>query len=543
MTELVLRLPGPGSREANPRDPIDARRAPVAPESPSPDAGGFVDASAPHDVVDATESELGPVDPEVIRRRRRRGQRWAAAESLALVTALAVTGATLASSYETSLRSGAVFDGVRVGGHDVGGLGREDLAELAADIAVESTQRPTRLVAGELSVETTPAELGATAAPEGALEAAMLVGRSGDLVLDLMQRAAARRGEVDVPVGLRFREEPALEQLLAIAPEVETPSLPTRLDLEGRQVLPARRGTALLPYDSLSNVAIGLAAGDEAISLVVQDKPAVLDDPLGELADVLDVGVALGRFSTSYHNDAQHAARSHNLKLGAAAIDGYVLMPGETFSFNEVVGLRSAENGYRYAPGITAGELVDVLGGGICQVASSMFGAAFFGGLEVVAARPHSRPSSYVDMGLDATVVDDMIDLKFKNPYDFPVVLHMSVNDGTVEAEVLGPRRPYQITFSRHLEEVVPYETITRDDDRYRLGTEKVAQRGMRGFTVTRERKFLQGGDVVKTESWRLHYPPTTKIVHRGTSPSGEVPEARKLPPLRDPRDDLEITQ
>ena len=235
-------------------------------------------------------------------------------------------------------------------------------------------------------------------------------------------------------MGLRFNEAPALDRLLAIAPGVERPSLPTRLDLDGRKVMPAARGTALLPYDSLSNVAIGLAAGQREIDLVVQQKPPVDEDPLAELAASLDVGTALGQFSTSYHNDAQHSSRNHNLKLGAAAIDGFVLMPGETFSFNEVVGDRSAEAGYRYAPGITAGELVDVLGGGICQVASSLFGAAYFGGLEVVAARPHSRPSSYVDMGLDATVVYASVDLVVRNPYDFSVVLHMSANAGQVRA-------------------------------------------------------------------------------------------------------------
>lgn len=462
-----------------------------------------------------------------------------------MFTSLAMVGATLASSYESSLEPGRVFDGVRVGARDVGGLELRELDALAEDIALESTQRPTRLVAGALSVETTPAQLGATAAPHGALKAALAVGRSGDLVFDLQQRARARRGQIEVPVGLRFEEVPALERLLALAPEVESPSLPTQLDLEGRKVLAARRGTALLPYDSLSNVAIGLAAGDAEIELVVQQKPAVAKDPLAEIAKGLDIGVALGRFSTSYHNDAQHAARNHNLKLGAAAIDGYVLMPGESFSFNDVVGPRSAEAGYRYAPGITAGELVDVLGGGICQVASSLFGAAFFGGLEIDIARPHSRPSSYVDMGLDATVVYGMIDLKFTNAYDFPVVLHMTVNDGTVEAEVLGERRPYQITFDRTLEEVLPFETIVRDDSQYLSGTQKVAQRGLRGYRLTRERKFSQGGEVVadKTETWRLDYPPTTKIVQRGTNPAGEVPESRKLPPLRDPRANLSITQ
>ena len=140
---------------------------------------------------------------------------------------------------------------------------------------------------------------------------------------------------------------------------------------------------------------------------------------------------------------------------------------------------------------------------------------AGFAGLEVVRARPHSRPSSYVDMGLDSTVVWPTVDMKLRNPYDFPVVLHMTVSSGKVHAEVLGPRRPYQISFERTLEESLPYPTVWRDDARYLTGSSSLAQRGRRGFKLKRQRKFLQAGEVVKTEDWDLRYPATTEIIRR----------------------------
>jgi vancomycin resistance protein YoaR len=231
------------------------------------------------------------------------------------------------------------------------------------------------------------------------------------------------------------------------------------------------------------------------------------------------------------------------LKVGAAKLDGAVLMPGETFSFNDVVGPRTAEEGFRYAPGITAGELVDVVGGGICQVSSTIFGAAFFAGLDVVDARPHTRPSSYVDMGLDSTVVYPSIDLELKNPFDFPVVFHMTVSQGKVRAEVLGARRPYQVAFERSLTEVVPFDTVWRDDGTLLAGTQAVSQRGMRGFKMKRKRKLHQGGQVVREEAWDLSYPPTTEIRRRGTNPSGKPPEDKPTSPLRDPAPALRIMQ
>ena len=463
-------------------------------------------------------------------------------ESLLMLAAGAGVAAILAGAYEQSVAADAVYPGVKLFGEPVGGLGSQELADAASVAGERSLDRPLTLRAGDAQVETTARALGAVPTPEAAIELALSMGRSGDLLSNLKERAVARQGGVDIQVGLRFEEEAALSQLLAMAPEVDRPSLPTRLDLDKRAILPAQTGTALLPYDSLSAVALGLAGGADEVDLVVQDKPGV-EDPLGEIAKDLDVGVVLGSFSTPYSMDPDKADRTHNLKVGAAAVDGTVLMPGEEFSFNRIVGERSAEAGYRYAPGITSGELVDVLGGGICQVASSLHGAVFFSGLEISRSRPHSRPSSYVDMGLDATVVYDAIDLRFRNDLDFPVVIHMTVNQGKVQAEILGPQRPHQVAFERKIDEVLPYRTIYRDDPSMMLGTTKVAQRGMRGFSVKRLRKLYAAGEVVKNESWDLHYPPTTEIIRRGTNPAGVVPEHKTRPALRDPAKELRIVQ
>ncbi|MFO7566692.1 MAG: VanW family protein [Enhygromyxa sp.] len=463
-------------------------------------------------------------------------------ESFAMLGAGIAAAAVLCGAWERSQAEEAVVPGLTLAGLEIGGLEREALTALASEAGQQTLDRELTLRAGALETTTSARALGATPEPRSAVEEALAFGRSGDLLADLQARAQARAGAVDLRVGMRFDERRALAQLLELAPEVDTMSLPTRLDLEARKVVPAQQGTALLPYDSLSSVALGLAAGAERIELAIAHKPPV-EDPLGELADALDIGVVLGSFSTPYSMEANSGDRTTNLKVGAAALDGHVLMPGETFSFNEVVGDRGVENGYRYAPGITGGQLIDVVGGGICQIASTMFGASFFAGLDVVHARPHSRPSGYVDMGLDATVVWDSIDLVLRNPYEFPIVIHMTVSRGQVRAEILGPKRPYQIAFERTLKETKPFETVHRADPRLRTGAEVVVQRGMRGFTLERVRKFHRGGEVVREDVWELEYPPTREIIRVGTNPEGEVPDKKTLPALRDPAASMRIMQ
>jgi hypothetical protein len=463
-------------------------------------------------------------------------------ESLAMLGGGLAAAVMLAGAWQGSQSDATVIPGVRLAGIEIGGLDRTGLEAVASEAGQHTLDRELTLRAGPVTTTSTARALGATPEPRSVVDEALAFGRSGDLLADLQARAQARAGVVDLRVGMRFDERRALEQLLELAPDVDTMSLPTRLDLEARKVLPAQRGTALLPYDSLSSVALGLAAGADEIELAIAHKPPV-EDPLGELAANLDIGVVLGSFSTPYSMEGDYADRTANLKVGAAALDGHVLQPGEVFSFNAIVGDRGVESGYRYATGITGGQLVDVVGGGICQIASTVFGASFFAGLEIVDARPHSRPSGYVDMGLDATVVWDSIDLKLRNPYDFPIVIHMTVSQGQVRAELLGPQRPYQIAFERTLKEALPYETVHRNDPNLRTGAQVVVQRGMRGFKLERVRKFYRGGTVEREEVTELQYPPTREIIRVGSNPNGELPEKKPVSALRDPAASMRIMQ
>ncbi|WAS98650.1 VanW family protein [Nannocystis punicea] len=492
-------------------------------------------------LLDAPEAAAAP-ETLPAARRRRLGV-LPILESTAMAIGLAAVAAALWQDLAAARDQDRVVAGVRLGGHDVGGLTATELPAIAETAVLTALDRKLVLAAPGVEVETTARALGAVPAPENAIAAALRVGHSGDLLADLRARDRALRGEVDLAPGFRFNEDVALEQLLALAPKVERPSLATRFDMDNRRVLPAQRGTRLSAFDSLSAVAVGLASGTGRIDLVTQPGPEV-PDPWASIADGLDIGVVLAAFETPYSTEAAYADRAYNLKIGAAPLDGYVLMPGATMSFNQVVGDRTGEAGYRFAAGIADGELIDTVGGGICQISSTLYGAAFFSGLDLVHSRPHSRPSAYVDMGLDSTVVYGHVDMKLKNSFDFPVVFHTRVAAGKVRVEVLGARKVFdEVAFERRVQEVLPFNTIVRNDSSLATGAETVSQRGMRGFKVARTRKLYQGGEVARTESWDLFYPPTTEILRRGTNPRGERPEGKKLQPLRDPARELRLVQ
>ncbi len=311
--------------------------------------------------------------------------------------------------------------------------------------------------------------------------------------------------------------------------KVDHPAAEARLDLLRREVVPSRDGRLLDVAASIAAAERAILAGRDEMKPAIQIiAPSMSSDDLADLA----LSTVLGWYETSFADYGRFAYRAHNLKMGAAKVTGSVLLPGKDFSFNQVVGPRTTKEGYRMAPVISLGEMVDDIGGGMCQVASTIFAAAFFAGLDIVDFKVHTQVSQYIDLALDATVVYPGVDLVVRNPYPFPVALRMDVSRGRIRAEFLGREKPYaKIGFERRIIGEVPFSTTMRPDDNMLVGTYRLDQRGQKGYNVRRRRIFFdEEGVEVKAETWTLYYPPTTMIIREGTKKPAD-PDA----PLPDP--------
>ena len=156
-----------------------------------------------------------------------------------------------------------------------------------------------------------------------------------------------------------------------------------------------------------------------------------------------DIGIEafpdlLATYSTKYVNNAN---RTTNLRIAAKKINSKVVMPGEIFSFNKVVGQRTEEAGYKNAAIFVNGEVEDGLAGGICQISTTLYNAVNLADLNVTERRNHSLLASYAQPGRDATVVWGSSDLKFENTRDYPVKLIFTVSDGIAKCSVYGLKR------------------------------------------------------------------------------------------------------
>jgi hypothetical protein len=270
-------------------------------------------------------------------------------------------------------------------------------------------------------------------------------------------------------------------------------------------------------YGSLDRIERALSWGDSEVDLALAAIPAKRGI---ERLQHIEMGSVLGELTTRYTRGTDTRNRTHNLRVAASKLDGYVIEPGEVFDFNAVVGDRTTHNGFRMAPVIADGKLVEGMGGGTCQIASTLHGAAFFGGLPILTRYPHSHPSFYIKLGLDATVVYGSQNLRFQNDQPYPLVIEVTVEDGFVRAALHGKERTSTVTFLRRIDEITPFEEKVQSDPDLPRCMRILQQRGIPGFKITRFRVVRdERTNSARRERTSDAYPPSAQIWRVGSGP------------------------
>lgn len=208
--------------------------------------------------------------------------------------------------------------------------------------------------------------------------------------------------------------------------------------------------------------------------------------------------------------------RNNNISLACQAINGKVLMPGETFSFNQTTGERTLSKGYKEAGAIAGGQLIEDVGGGICQVSSTLFNAVVRADLELVSRSPHAWPSSYVKIGEDATVDWPNLDFKFKNQKNTPVFILAYYKDRKCSAEIWGMTLGTGVTVdleSRTIRTIEPPSEVKYvQNTQLAVGESKEVVKARTGYVVDTYKVWLKDGVEAKRT---LLYTSTYKAYQR----------------------------
>lgn len=269
-----------------------------------------------------------------------------------------------------------------------------------------------------------------------------------------------------------------------------------------------------ISFDLESAKAILAEDKEEYVIKLTITKPKVTLSQIGDEAfpDRLSI------YTTRY--DSSNVDRSTNLMIACKKINGKVILPGETFSYNKALGERTAKAGYRNGKIYAGGEVVDGLGGGICQISSTLYNAVLEGNLEVLERRNHQFTTAYIPVGRDATVVYGVTDFRFKNTRKYPVRISASARNGIATVAIYGIKEAEEYTFSfstKVLSTVAPTVRY-KEDSSLPVGTEKVEQKGANGQkTETYITKKLNGKVISTRLLSRDTYDPMPTIILKGT--------------------------
>ncbi len=238
--------------------------------------------------------------------------------------------------------------------------------------------------------------------------------------------------------------------------------------------------------------------------VVTEEEPA----PKEDFSDVLSE-------LSSYYN-VNISGRATNVELASSKINGVVLNPGDVFSYNKAVGPRTYANGFKDAGVYTSEGLEDGVGGGICQVSSTLYGAQLMADLKTVARTNHSYTIGYLPSGQDATVAYGAIDYKFKNDKDFPVKIESVASGGLLTVRILGIKTDdyREIKLYNEVLSTTPPETVEKEVEDLEPGQERIAQAGQNGMVVNTYKIYYNDGVKEKTEFiHKSRYVPMNRIV------------------------------
>ncbi len=227
-----------------------------------------------------------------------------------------------------------------------------------------------------------------------------------------------------------------LSALKNVVSKIYGPPAPAKVKFVGGKIQRIPEVPVLgLDEPGLPAAVVAAVQEDQIVDVPVKQAPKKLTDEV--LAQITDV---IAEYKTNFNSGVRD--RSNNIRLATGKIDGLVLLPGERFSFNQTVGQRTIKEGFREAPVFVNGKHETGVGGGICQVSSTLYNASLFANIKIVERTNHSLPVPYVPVGRDATVNWGAQDLVLENNMETPIVLAAEYSPGTLRWRILGKKDP-----------------------------------------------------------------------------------------------------
>lgn len=496
-----------------------------------------------------------------------------------------------------NLNNNKIISGVSIKGIDVSGLSKEEALEKVSNIASEKLTTPFNLVHNDSVTTIIPEQFGANFDIDASIDTAYKIGREDNIFKNNFKILSAYLFKLNVSPSFSYNEEtidtlikeigtnlpdrliepsyyidgsnliitkgingitidPEALKLKVItninnftaqnenieipvadstAKSIDLNSIYSEIHTEAKDATYTKEPFTVIPH--VNGVDFGISM-EEAKALLLEDKesytiPLKITVPKVTINNIGSEAFPdlLATYSTNF--SARNVNRTTNIKLASNKINGTVLMPGSTFSYNSTVGKRTAAAGFKSAAVYSGGEVTTGIGGGICQVSSTLYNSVLLSNLEIVERYNHGFNPGYVPAGRDATVSWGGPDFKFKNSRKYPIKIVSTVSGGTITTKIFGLKEEneYEVEIQSYITGYIQYKTINKNDASLNVGQTKVIESGSNGCKAVCYRILKQNGGVVSKKLLSSDtYNPHNRIVAVGTKTIAPVEKPVQKP-------------
>ena len=402
---------------------------------------------------------------------------------------------------------------------NLSGLTKEEAKDAINAYVSEKAEEKITLTIGDEKLDVTRESLGVSWKNEEVVEEALNLGKSGNLI---KRYKALKDLQFDNKVyDLEYTADTELIQTVVTEKCTKYNQKATNVGLKktdsGFVVVNGEQGVVVDESAAVKTI-LAFIEGDYSAENTTVAVPTMISEPIGSAEELAKVKDLLGTFKTSFKSSS--ADRSKNVRTGAGHIDGTVLYPGETFSTYEYVNPFTIENGYAMAGSYLNGKVVDSLGGGICQVSSTLYNAVLLSELEIVERSPHSMMVTYVQASADAAIAGTYKDFKFKNNTNAPIYIEgYTTDDKQVVFNIYGEEtRPAgrTIKFTNKVLESTPAVTQLVADPAQGIGY-RIVESGHNGCKAELYKEVYVDGVLQSSERVnKSNYKVSNRMVYYG---------------------------
>jgi vancomycin resistance protein YoaR len=433
---------------------------------------------------------------------------------------LSITVLLLSFSYYPVMcaeRDNVIVEQVSINGIDVGGLSKEDAkAKLISSLSSIEKDSLISLKYNSSTWKIKYSSIGFSYKYDEAVEKAFAIEPKDEISDQARVSETSQPDKTDISLDFTYSKESISKILDDIAKQIDKSPIDAVVKLQSGKftISDEKEGRALDKKKALDLITQHIEKNSSETIIL----PVEIKKPLAKKSDLLNIKDKLGEFSTSF--SVSDKDRVNNINLAAGKVSGSMLLPGQIFSFNKTVGPRVEENGFKEAHVILNNQLVSGVGGGICQVSTTLYNAVLLSNLKIVERRNHSLPSAYVALGRDATISGNYIDLKFQNNSKYPIYIQTQVKGGQIKITIYGrnttPKRTVKIS-TEVLSKTNP-TTKTLKDSSLKAGTVVEEIKAYPGYIVKSYRSVYENGKKISTEVLSVDkYPLVNGVKRIGT--------------------------